>query len=305
MISFTNEAGAASLLNTRADFVRFLSKWEKSTEEQKYNDWNDFENRYADIYSEVVFNHAATAWAERKQASLTEFFATLPKNKTKILALYNSAPQITQKSIRSIKKVVPDFTDTLIFIFLPTALRFNGMETYLPSRRGEVVLIGVDAVVEWKTNIDVLLTHELFHKHHFEKMALRSSFTSPTSNFWVEGLATYVSQLANPKADLSDVFYSKELAAACKDPEYVKGLAKKYMEVFYRTLTEPERNQFRKDWFLLTGEPTIKRQGYCLGYQIAKLTATTYPISEMAQWGEMTYEDHVERALKQIINKRD
>lgn len=301
MISFTNEVGAATLVNSRDDFVRFLSKWESATDEQKYIEWNEFEDKYSDIYSTVVFSHADPSWPEKKRNSLGPFFEILPEIKEKILSVYDNADLATQKSIASIKKVIPDFTDDLMFIFLPTAFRFNGMEDYFSSRQKEVVIVGVDAVVKWKTNLDVLLSHELFHKHHFEKMKLRSALSSLVSDFWTEGLATYVSGLVHPEADLATLLYDKQLADSCQNQDYVKNLAKKYMEVFYRTFIEGERQKFRREWFWLESDSNPKRPGYCLGYHVVKSIAKSHPLSEMAQWGEMTYEGHVEHALLEII----
>lgn len=156
--------------------------------------------------------------------------------------------------------------------------------------------------MKWENDIDVLLTHELFHKHHFEKIYNRSAFTSVTMALWTEGLATYTSLLANPQADLATALYDKELATACENPEYVGSLAKKYLELYHRTLTDKERLELRRDWFWLNTSIKPSRPGYCLGYQVAKTIAKGNSLSEMISWGEMTFEDHVAAALK-VLSK--
>ncbi len=300
--SFSSEVSAFEIVNSGADFRDFLSNWERSQGEQKIYDWTTFEEKYADIFEHVVFDHASATWPTTKSDALSEFFAALPNIKDKMLSHFDQAQSTAQKSVAAIRKVLPDFTDNLTFIFIPTALRFNAMENYIKGRRGEVVIVGVDAVVKWESNLDVLLTHELFHKHHFEKIFIRSAFTSIASALWTEGLATYASELANPGVSKAEIFYDKGLAEECEKPQYVAGLAKKYLEIYRRPMIDKERLELRREWFWLNENVKPSRPGYCLGYQAAKNLAKDNSLEEMISWGEMTYEDKVELALKKLLH---
>jgi hypothetical protein len=303
--SFGSEVFAAHVINTREDFRVFLSKWDTASADQKFVEWTNFEKKYADIYDEHIFNHASPVWLETKHKWLEELFAILPKIKDKILKLYDEAEQISESSINSLKTIFPDFSDQFTLVYLPTALSFNGKEIYHKTRKAEMVLIGIDYIANSPTNLNVLLTHELFHKHHFVNMA-HNNFNSMASDLWTEGFATYVSHLANPELDLETLLFDGDLAKACAKPEYVADLAKKYLEVFYRTLTEQERTKFRKDWFRLDGEPTPKRPGYCLGYHLVKSIAPKHKLNDMIKWGntqfDNNYEDKLERGLKSLLH---
>lgn len=302
IFSFVSEVFAATVVNGGEDFRVFLDRWTTSDAEQKIVEWNNFEDKYSDIYSATVFNPVDPNWLESKNQALKEFFSVLPEIKNEMLSQFDMADATANRGIEIIKKVIPDFADNLTFVFIPTVLRFNAIETYLPKRRGEVVVIGVDAVVKWKNNLDVLLAHELFHKHHFEKIHLSSAFTSISTGLWVEGLATYASGLANPQESLGAILYGDELAKNCNDTQYVSTLAEKYLEIYRRNLTDREKLQIRRDWFWLNANVKPSRPGYCLGYQVAKLLANDSPLSEMLSWGEMTYEDKVEIALKKLLH---
>ena len=70
-------------------------------------------------------------------------------------------------------------------------------------------MLGVDTIAQFETpaSLPVFLSHELFHRYHFQAAGFSDDLAERDliwRSLWAEGLATYVSARLNPSNPLSD-----------------------------------------------------------------------------------------------------
>ncbi len=297
LIFLTCAAQAYTVVNSRADFQKFLDDFDKSNPEERLNNWTSFENKYSDVYS-VVFNHANPNWYEHKQKVLVELFKKLPMIKDKMNEIFANADVIVKAQTDRFEKNIKNFDKNFKVYFVPSAFSFNAIVTQVPHDEKKAVVVGVDVVAEDSYNLDILFSHELFHKHHFENIDFKSTYTSIVSPIWVEGLATYFSETINPQANFDDIMMDSNLANACSNPAFVKRIAQEFLEV--NPNISADDIAFRNKWFRVSGPILPYRQGYCLGYHVAKILHKTYNLEEMIGWGELTFVEKAMTTIKQL-----
>jgi hypothetical protein len=120
---------------------------------------------------------------------------------------------------------------------------------------------------------------EQYHVYHFQVNPLPRDVDQIELYrlIWQEGLATYVSQVLNPDASLADVLLDPRLAQ--EGPKLVPMLA-------HSLLTQLESTDDATTALYLSyrhGGQIPARMGYLIGYEIARRTAATRQITELAR----------------------
>jgi Predicted Zn-dependent protease (DUF2268) len=174
----------------------------------------------------------------------------------------------------------PGFDASRARIYLMLSLfRFDGK---IPHDNPHMLLLGLDGLAKFhgrNARLPVILSHELFHVYHFQVNPLPRD-TDQVELYrliWQEGLATYVSQVLNPDASLADVLLDPRLAK--EGPKYISMLA-------HNLLTQLESTDDATTALYLSyrrGGQIPARMGYLIGYEIAKRTAATHPLTDLAR----------------------
>jgi hypothetical protein len=174
----------------------------------------------------------------------------------------------------------PDFDSARARIYLMLSLfRFDGK---IPHDNPRMLLLGLDGLAKFHgtdMRLPVILSHELFHVYHFQVNPLPRDVDQIELYrlIWQEGLATYVSQVLNPDASLADVLLDPRLAE--QGPQFVPMLARNLMAQL-ESRDDATTAQYlayqRGGWI-------PARMGYLIGYQIARRTAATHQLTELAR----------------------
>jgi hypothetical protein len=174
----------------------------------------------------------------------------------------------------------PDFDTSRAKVYLMLSLfRFDGK---IPHDNPRMLLLGLDGLAKFhgpEVRLPVILSHELFHVYHFQVNPLPRDVDQVELYrlIWQEGLATYVSQVLNPEASLADVLLDPRLAE--EGPRFVPVFA-------HNLLGQLESKDDATSAVYLSyrrGGQIPARMGYLIGYEIARKTATTHPITELAR----------------------
>jgi predicted Zn-dependent protease DUF2268 len=174
----------------------------------------------------------------------------------------------------------PDFDSARARVYLMLSLfRFDGK---IPHDNPRMLLLGLDGLAKFHgadVRLPVILSHELFHVYHFQVNPLPRDVDQIELYrlIWQEGLATYVSQVLNPNASLADVLLDPRLAE--EGPQFVPMLARNLMAQL-ESRDDATTAQYlayqRGGWI-------PARMGYLIGYQIARRTAATHQLTELAR----------------------
>src|SRR5580693_3415036 len=174
----------------------------------------------------------------------------------------------------------PDFDSSRARIYLMLSMfRFDGK---IPHDNPRMLLLGLDGLAKFHgadARLPVILSHELFHVYHFQVNPLPRDVDQIELYrlIWQEGLATYVSQVLNPDASLADVLLDPRLAE--EGPRFVPLFAHNLLGQLESRddATTAQYLAYRR------GSQVPARMGYLIGYEIARKTATTHPITELAR----------------------
>src|SRR3984957_19094632 len=174
----------------------------------------------------------------------------------------------------------PDFDYSRARVYLMLSLfRFDGK---IPHDNPRMLLLGLDGLAKFHgadVRLPVILSHELFHIYHFQVNPLPRDVDQIELYrlIWQEGLATYVSQVLNPDASLADVLLDPRLAE--EGPQFVPMLAHDLLAQL-QSRDDATTAQYlayqRGGWI-------PARMGYLIGYQIARRTAATHQLTELAR----------------------
>jgi len=174
----------------------------------------------------------------------------------------------------------PDFDSARARVYLMLSLfRFDGK---IPHDNPRMLLLGLDGLAKFHgadVRLPVILSHELFHIYHFQVNPLPRDVDQIELYrlIWQEGLATYVSQVLNPDASLADVLLDPRLAE--EGPQFVPMLARNLMA----QLESRDDATTARYLAYQRGGWIPARMGYLIGYQIARRTAATHQLTELAR----------------------
>lgn len=288
------------VINTGNDFHLFWKKAEGKNFEEQEKLWSEFEDKYREIYDNVVFDKTNPNWQNKRIERLKTFFSKLPSLVSKMEILFDTAEEISTSQANKFKKTFPDLQEGTPIVFLP-GITFNGKAQPLGSFGRSALFIGVDMVAERNDSIDVLFSHEFFHIYQFEFLKNKSIWQTFSSPLWFEGFATYVSGLLNPTVSEDILLMDADLTEECSKAPNVQKWAELYLS-FYNNgnLDENTLNQYYKDWFQISGSSNPKRRGYCLGLRVIQEVAKENTVPSMVQWDEPTFGLKIGEALTKL-----
>jgi predicted metalloprotease with PDZ domain len=172
------------------------------------------------------------------------------------------------------------------------------------------LFLGVDwLALNENSNLDVLISHELFHAYQSEINP--QAFAEYVSNIdkaplyktlWTEGLATYVSRAFNPKAPLSEILMDKNLAA--RAPGCLNTAARELREKLDSTSTSDRKRFFAyrsPEADQTSAEPS--RIGYFVGMKVAEELARNYSLLDLAHLHGAELEYEIGAALQRITER--
>ena len=314
----TNEAlnlFGPQVINLGSEFERFWKVAKDQSFEKQLSIWNEVvEKHHQSFYNSIVWqNPTNPKWEERKIRQLKKYFALFPKIYSEVAYNFDHFDEVLAAQIERYKKTFPDAKFDLSIYAAPTAT-FNG-------KGGEggdggddlgktVLAFGIDVLTERHDNPDVLYSHELFHIYHTDKIGVNEQvFLSEgklTLPLWLEGLATYVSEVMNPNAKASEVLMAEDLTKV--SPNDISWLAKEFLKEAEEKAFDEKHPEIYKRWFAIgTGsvrKDLPERSGYLLGLKVVEHLAKKNSLSEMVNWKIGTVHQEVRKALAELAGER-
>lgn len=191
------------------------------------------------------------------------------------------------------------------FYIWPSFFSSNGQ---LREYNGKMrVFFGVDVVTyvaDKYKNHQILVDHETFHLVHSRKSAAADRMLKGVynqkhlcplyENLWVEGLATYASQLGNPESPLTDILFSEDVR---QFQQAERALAKDYLNNLLSTDSAYLKRYF---WMNSDAKDLPQRSAYYMGLRVAMLIGKRYSLARMMMFDEQQVKTEVTAALKSL-----
>jgi len=296
------------VVSLQNEFTQF---WQ-AAKNQPFNDqiklWDQFiESPHQEFFDFAVWEKQFRSnWPEAKAQNLEFRFAHYARLYGPIENAFDSFPSVVKTQIKRFKKIIPEFEPNFP-IYAIVAPNFDAKSAIISANpRSVALVIALDSVALEKADYEVLFPHELFHAFH----ALHSGFfndgvmagTSILVPLWEEGLATYISGLANP--GISDDNLLFDTAFEKLNARDIRWLAQQFVKQSDLQTLDPAPTAAFKMWFsngkFTVREDLPRRCGYFLGLHVVREVAKTHSLKEMINWGPKAIPEHVVIALNDL-----
>jgi hypothetical protein len=198
-------------------------------------------------------------------------------------------------------RVFGDFKCNFPVYFADTLGALDGAGRVVDGKRVLVLGIGSLAREQSQISLPVFLTHEFFHRYHFEAAGFSDDLEDRQEiwrNLWAEGLATYVSEVLTPGATTADALMIPRDLEARAEPltsrmarELLAGLDGMDEDLFNRYFTTNPKTDRH-------GIPP--RAGYYVGYVVARRLASRHTLAELAHLQGETLHGAIAATLRQL-----
>jgi hypothetical protein len=195
--------------------------------------------------------------------------------------LYRRFPAAWTRHQAHFAKAFPDFRSDVAPVYLMLSL--GDFDAHLEPSKGKLPLFfGLDGIVQYhgaNADLAVLLDHESYHLYQGQVNPELSLDRRPPLfvTLWMEGTATWVSEMLNPQANSLAVLLN-DSALAAASPDIIRRSAGALLA---RLDSKSDKDA---DRFFGAGHegPEPARIGYLLGLQIARRLASRYSPSAIA-----------------------
>lgn len=211
-------------------------------------------------------------------------------------ALSASLPKTIASAEGAFGAAFPDMHWTGPMYIMASVGCFNGRSQLIQGR--QALLLGVDDMAGLhETNVQPLITHEMFHRYHYGYFAFEPELPQPLwVRLWAEGMATFVAHRLNPGASTYDLTWISPRDVSRMDSR-MKGMTARFRRRLNST-SQAEAAVFFSDDGRDAEVPP--RAGYYLGLEVAEYLARRYSMQTMAHWNRAQAEPHVQSALRHL-----
>ncbi len=235
---------------------------------------------YPDLYSREVIGLASGPDLERLIPMAARRVLVDQDWRAAHARLQAAVPEVAAR----FAKAFPDFRCDFPVYLAPTFGFMDGAGRVVAGR--PALVLGVDTVAANETTdqIPVFLTHELFHRYHFQAAGFSDDPGDRQAIWralWAEGMATYVSARLNPERPLADALLlprDLEARAAPLTPQIARALAERLEDVDARAFGtyfeygDAEATRLGLPW----------RSGYFVGYLVVRDLARGRDLATLA-----------------------
>jgi hypothetical protein len=231
------------------------------------------------------------AWAR------TRYFPKLPQIVPALRDASENLPEKLAATRARFLGLFPDMHWAGDIYVMASGYCFNGRAQDIQGRGA--ILFGMDATVALgQKDLSPGMTHELFHRYHFQFFDFKASSNYPLwTTLWAEGMAQYVCEHLNPGASEVDLSHVPAGMVQKVDANRRK-LAADFLKKFPST-----REIDAKIWFndMRSQDPFVPpRGGYELGVLVVKELAKRYSIQTMAHWPQSQARSKIQATLTAI-----
>lgn len=289
------------IYNLGKNFEQFWSVAKDKDFEGQLKHWNEIvESPYQDVYDSLVDTKMSNSqWKAQKEKRLRAFFELIPQK----FGLYQFQFATFDETLRDyIAKYEQKFFDVRFKakIYALPGATFNGKVGSTSLSPDNILAFGINVVDEVNDDMDVLVSHELFHLYHWQKLGSveNGRITLP---LFMEGLASYASWDMNPDKSLGKILMSEELGNVSRKD--VRWLAREFLKNVESKDFDPQKPELFQRWFAygFKVRPDLpSRIGYLLGFRVVEKMASKHSLQEMAGWTAHQAHFEVKRVLRSL-----
>lgn len=281
--------------NFMPDFWQFWQAAENQPVERQAELWQSlYVSKHQAVFDDLAGpckDQWDPAWAR------TRYFPNLPKIAP---AMRDATQDLPEKLATTQSRFLGQFPDMHwagdIYV-MASGYCFNGRAQDIQGRGA--MLFGMDATVALgQKDLSPGMTHELFHRYHFQFFDFKASSNYPLwTTLWAEGMAQYVCEQLNPTASEVDLSHLPAGMVQKVDANR-RELAADFLKKFDST-----QETDAKIWFndMRSQDPVVPpRGGYQLGVLVARELAKRYSIQTMAHWPQAEAKPKIQAALAAI-----
>jgi len=293
-------AGDFTIHDFMPDFWQFWEAAENQPGERQAELWQSlYVSKHQAVFDDLAGpckDEWDPAWAR------TRYFPNLPKITP---AMRDASADLPEKLATTRARFLAQFPDMHwagdIYV-MASGYCFNGRAQDIQGRGA--MLFGMDATVALgQKDIAPGMTHELFHRYHFQFFDFKASSNYPLwTTLWAEGMAQYVCEKLNPTA--SEVDLSHVPAGMVQKVD----ASRRELAAAFLTKFDSTQESNAKTWFndIRSQDPFVPpRGGYELGVLVAKELARRYHVQTMAHWPQSQAKPKIKAALEAIAQGRD
>ncbi|MFH1726886.1 MAG: DUF2268 domain-containing putative Zn-dependent protease [Pseudomonadota bacterium] len=275
------------IISMGAEFEEFIKLSRGLEPESKVRLFRSmFTDKYPDVYDSLVFErYLVKDYAKEKQERLDRYVPRLDRISTRMEPIFKELAVILPENMQEFKKLFPS-ADFRYYIYVMPSLKFNGKVGFLKDG-STVIAFGVDRLLS-KADLNVLVSHELFHAFHIQNAQIMDEWIKGDFTYahymWLEGMAVYASGLLNPKKNDDVLLDSKELSLNCQ--KHAREYIIKFREVSAKSFSDPEYLDVFSMWFggKETNSDMPARAAYCVGLNIVRDIAKEHDFNDMLKW---------------------
>lgn len=268
--------------------------------------WDRYiEGPRATLYRSIVWEvRDNPQWQAKREQMLQARFAQYPQVASEIPAEAGDIETQLQAQSRKFRELFPDVAGVARAI-LVLAPNFDSKSGVLPDGT-PVLALAVDTLALEKTDLRILLPHELFHLYDAEHAGLKNDGVMPgttlTLPLFAEGLATYVSSVASPGHSDGQYLFQSDLGDLTRPR--LRVAARDFLHVANTLTVDPKAHRISprySRWFeggrtsLNPGYPN--RAGYWLGLNLIRELRRSYSLRQLASWSPAEAERKARMAL--------
>lgn len=233
-----------------------------------------FFERYADIYE--------GAGVKVSDERLSKWLPLFDAMAADVRHLWHGFARDYHAHQKHFRKALPDFDEDKAPVYLmPSLFNFDG---HLQPWQGKVPLfLGLDGIVKYHgagADLSVLLDHESFHLYQAQIYPEQSLDETPAVYvaLWMEGCATYASQVMNPKASRLNVLLDdKPLSQATSETVQATIID------MLGCLESRDEKDYGRFFYANNKNLSLSRSGYLVGFLLAERIGKRMTLQEMAR----------------------
>ncbi|MHB8721132.1 MAG: DUF2268 domain-containing putative Zn-dependent protease [Steroidobacteraceae bacterium] len=235
--------------------------------------------RFPGLYDASVLGLSAGA---RLDAAILASLAAARESRTRVQLLHQLEVQISRASKDF--AAFRDFRCDFPIYMADTLGQLDGAGRRVAGRPALVFGIGNLDVEQSSISLPTLIAHELFHRYHFEAAGFSDDLADRQPIWqvlWVEGLATYASQVLNPGVTTSEALVlPKDLEQ--RAAPMIRVLAADLLQHSDEVNSDVFTTYFTYGREEVAQRGLPSRSGYYVGYVVAQRIAQRHSLNDLA-----------------------
>ncbi len=261
------------------------------------------EAKYPVYFERAVYRNAPE---EERRALLNQFLAQIPAHIGALKQFNRTVEDEIRLNIANFKYRFPEYRQQRDIYIGLSFFMFDGSVRAVQNEVGipDTLCLSAEVLCDYPLEeLQIAITHELFHLYHFGFLFANVSFAQLRTGHLpliVEGLAIAGTEAVYPHQSLALYLHFTETELAAQRDDLAVN-ARRFLEL----LKHGAKAEKYGEWFTdAPGDEAPKRGGYLLGYEVAQRLLGGYRFAQIVRMSPERLHEHIEEHLKAIASER-